>query len=183
MARAAARFGREDWVELGLALLARHGPEALTLERLTEAGRKTRGSFYHHFEDHQAFLAALGERWRDTCTEAPIAEADAALRHGKRRETLARRTAAIDHALERNLRRLGAGEPVIAEAVARVDERRIAYVARLFRGELGLDAADALMRARLQHCAFVGAQLVFPQADARFLLKLQAALGATLWRK
>ena len=182
MARAKARIARADWIELGLHLLAKRGPEALTLERLTEAAGKTRGSFYHHFEDHPDFLGALAERWREE-TDSAIAEAEAAAAAGRRRETLARRSAKIDHALERELRRLAASEPIIAAAVAEVDERRINYVARLFRAELGLDANEALARARIQHCAFVGAQMVFPDADERFRLKLEAALGRTLWRK
>jgi AcrR family transcriptional regulator len=182
MAKVKPRFRREDWIELGLSLLAEHGPDALTIERLTEAAAKTRGSFYHHFVDHRAFLAALGEHWLER-DGAIIAQAEAALRTGERRETLARKTADIDHPLERALRRLAAGEPVIAEAVARSDERRIAYLVRLFRSELGLDAAEALARARVQHAFFVGAQMVFPDADARFRLKLQKTLGATLWRK
>jgi len=183
MAKPKPRFGQADWVELGLALLSAHGPEALTVERLTAAAKKTRGSFYHHFEDHQAFLAALGAHWLARETDAIIAEVDSAQRTGKRREKLARQTAEIDHALERELRRLAASEPVIAKAVAQSDERRIAYLVRLFRSELGLDAADALTRARLQHCYFVGAQMVFPDADARFRLTLQKKMGATLWRK
>lgn len=177
-----ARYGREDWIELGLSLLGRHGPEALTIERLTAAAKKTRGSFYHHFEDHQAFLAALGEHWLATEIDAKIAEIDKLTLSGKRREALARHAAGIDCALERELRRLAASEPVIATVVARSDERRIAYLVRLFRSELGLDVADALTRARLQHCYFVGAQMVFPEAEPRFRLNLQKTLGATLWR-
>ena len=177
------RFGREDWIELALSLLARHGPEALTLDRLTDAAKKTRGSFYHHFEDHRAFLAALGAHWLAHEIDAVIAGIDKAALGGKRRETLARHAADIDHALERELRRLAAGEPVIADIIAQSDEKRIAYLARLFRSELGLDAADALTRARAQHCFFVGAQMVFPYADARFRLSLQKTMGATLWRK
>ena len=87
------------------------------------------------------------------------------------------------HAFERELRRLAAKEPVIANVVAQSDERRIAYLVRLFRSELGLDSAEALARARVQHAFFVGAQMVFPEADARFRLNLQKTLGATLWRK
>lgn len=183
MAKPKPRFGREDWIELGLALLARHGPEALTLERLTEAAKKTRGSFYHHFEDHQAFLAALGEFWLTHEVDAKIAEIDRQALTGKRREILARHAAQIDHALERELRRLAAKEPVVASVVARSDEKRIAYLVRLFRSDLGLDATEALTRARLQHCFFVGAQSVFPDAEPRFLLNLQNTMGATLWRK
>lgn len=181
MAKVKPRFERADWLDLGQTLLARRGPEAMTLERLTEAAKKTRGSFYHHFTDHQAFLAALGARWRETSTEAPIAAVD--VQQGKRPEALARRTADIDHALERNLRRLAASEPAVAREVKRVDEARIRYLVTLFRAELGLSAPEALSRARIQHAYFVGAQMVFPEADARFRLGLQKMLGATLWRK
>lgn len=180
MAKPKPRFGREDWLDLGLTLLSRRGPEALTLERLTEAASKTRGSFYHHFADHAAFLAALGARWRETSTEAPIAAVET--RSAKRPEALARRTASIDHALERNLRKLAASEPVVAREIKRVDEARIAYLVRLFRDDLGLPPAEALARARIQHAYFVGAQMVFPDADAAFRLNLQKTLGATLWR-
>src|SRR5262245_24621484 len=109
MGKARLRFRREDWIELGLSLLTEHGPDGLTIERLTEAAVKTRGSFYHHFVDHQAFLSALGEHWLER-DSAIIAQAEAALRTGERRSTLARTTADIDHALERALRRLAAGE-------------------------------------------------------------------------
>lgn len=177
-----ARFERDDWIELGLKELSRRGPEALRLERITEAAAKTRGSFYHHFEDHQAFLAALAQRWRER-TEAAIVEAEAAAASGKRREVLARRSAEVDHALERHLRTLASTEPLIARAVAAVDQRRMGYVADLFVSEMGVERADAEARARIQHCAFVGAQMVFPDADERMRLKLEAALGRALWRK
>jgi len=182
-AKAKARFGRENWIGLGLALLARHGPEALTIERLTEAAKKTRGSFYHHFVDHQAFLRALGEHWLATEITGKIAEIYRLAVGGNRREALARHAASIDHAFERQLRRLGASEPAIAEIVTRSDDARIGYLVRLFRSELGLDAAEALSRARVQHCYFVGVQMVLPQADPRLQLKLQKTLGAALWRR
>jgi AcrR family transcriptional regulator len=182
MAKPKPRFGREDWIALGLSLLSRYGPEALTVERLTDAAKKTRGSFYHHFDDQQAFLGALGEHWLAHEIDGVIEKIDQRALEGKRREDLSRHAAAIDHALERGLRRLAASEPVIARIVARSDEKRIAYLVRLFRSELGLDNAEALARARVQHAFFVGAQMVFPEADARFRLGLQKTLGAALWR-
>jgi AcrR family transcriptional regulator len=183
MGRPKPRFERESWIELGLSVLKREGFEALTIERLTAVAGKTRGSFYHHFEDHGAFLAALGERWIVDETEGVIAVAEAAVKSGNRRAAMARRAAKVDHALERELRRLGAVEPVIAAVIARSDELRIAYVARLFRSELGLGEGEALARARIQHCVFVGAQMVFPEADEGFRLKLESTLNHTLWRK
>jgi AcrR family transcriptional regulator len=181
---AQSRFGPRDWIVLGLSLLGRYGPEALTIERLTCAARKTSGSFYHHFEDHGAFLAALGAYWLENEIDLVIAAIDRAAAKGERRgKNLARHSAQIDHALERNLRRLAASEPAIADIVAQSDQKRISYLVRLFRSELGLDATDALARARVQHAAFVGAQIVFPDAGAQFYLALQKVLGATLWKK
>jgi len=148
-----------------------------------QQAKRTRGSFYHHFEDHRAFLAALGAHWLATEIDAVISDIDKATITGKRRENLARHASEIDPARERNLRRLAASEPVIADIVAKSDEKRISYLVRLFRSELGLDAAEALTRARVQHAFFVGSQTVFPHADARFRLDLQKVLGATLWRK
>ena len=176
------RFGREVWIALGIALLSERGAEALTVERLTEAAGKTRGSFYHHFEDQRAYLAALGQRWLERQTDAVIAELDSGLPAAERIAALARRTAALDHGLERELRRLAVREPVIADAVAQADARRIDYLVRLFRAVLRLRPAEALARARVQHCYFVGAQMVFPDADEAFRLRLQKTLGRTLWR-
>ncbi len=183
IAKPKSRFGREDWIALGTELLGKQGPEALTIERLTEAAKKTRGSFYHHFEDHQAFLSALGAHWLATEIDGKIAEIDKLAVGGKRGEALARHAAQIDHKFERELRRLAASEQVVAEVVEKSDERRIAFLVRLFRSEMGLDSAEALSRARLQHCFFVGLQSVFPDAEPRFFLSLQKAMGAALWRR
>ncbi|PZO51143.1 MAG: hypothetical protein DCF16_11750 [Alphaproteobacteria bacterium] len=183
MAKTKPRFGRDDWIEFGSTLLARHGAEAMTLERLTAAAKKTRGSFYHHFEDMDAYLGALGEHWLALEIDGKIAEIDKLTVSGRRREALARHAANIDPGFERELRRLAATAPVIAAIVARSDDKRIAFLVRIFRSELGLAATEALARARVQHCFFVGAQMVFPDADPRFRLNLQKTMGATLWRK
>jgi len=180
---AKGRFGRDDWIELGLSLLAKRGPEALTLERLTVSAKKTRGSFYHHFADHAEFVKALGEHWLTHQIEEKIVEIDKLALTASRRDVLARHAAQIDHAMERGLRRLSASEPAIAAIIARADDARIAYLVRLFRSELRLDAGEALTRARIQHSFFVGAQMVFPGADPELYLSLQKTLGATLWRK
>ena len=47
-----------------MQLLSEEGPPALSLERLTEAAGRTKGSFYHHFQGRDGFLAALVAHWR-----------------------------------------------------------------------------------------------------------------------
>ena len=39
-----SRYKKEDWLSLGERLLAEEGPPALTVERLTVAAERTRGS-------------------------------------------------------------------------------------------------------------------------------------------
>ena len=60
------------WLVLGLAQLSAHGPDGLRIEPLCAAAARTRGSFYHHFQDHDAFIAALLDHWRDWITDGVI---------------------------------------------------------------------------------------------------------------
>lgn len=58
-----ARTGktRTDWVRAGQSLLIEGGIEAVKLHRLTERLQVSTGSFYHHFENLEAYHAALAE--------------------------------------------------------------------------------------------------------------------------
>ena len=55
-----ARLGRDDWLALGLERLAAEGPRALRLENICAAAGRTRGSFYHHFRDHDELPRRAG---------------------------------------------------------------------------------------------------------------------------
>ena len=50
---------REEWINHGLSALDASGPDALSLAALAARAGVTKGSFYHHFEDHDAFVAGL----------------------------------------------------------------------------------------------------------------------------
>lgn len=53
----------EDWIDAGFALLAEGGTNALRIGRLCDRLHVTKGSFYWHFTDIQAYRAALVEAW------------------------------------------------------------------------------------------------------------------------
>ena len=59
-----SRFEKSEWLKLAQDVLKSDGPAALTLERLTTAAGKTRGSFYHHFNSRDEFLRALMLDWQ-----------------------------------------------------------------------------------------------------------------------
>jgi AcrR family transcriptional regulator len=159
-----ARFTRTDWLELASRLLAEEGPSGLVIERLTEAAGRTRGSFYHHFESRDAFLAALMEHWRAKVIE----QADQPYRDNPSlaalKALLRQAPDALDHAFERELRRLAASEPIVRDGVKRVDDERIcglAFLIGLFRPEM----ADPEAMAFIQYAVIVGGQWLLDSDD------------------
>lgn len=149
-----ARFVRDDWTRLGVTVLAEEGPAGLGVARLCERAGRTRGSLYHHFEDHDALLRAVLERWRRDSTDALAAAhppGDGAV------EALNAAALGLDFALEQNVRRLVARRADLRAFVAEVDEQRVAHLILLNRHR-GANESDARMRAQIEYAAFLGFQ-------------------------
>lgn len=169
------RFTRLDWLELGLKLLADAGPVALTVDALTAAAAKTRGSFYHHFTDRDAFLAAMMAHWHsqafsERAAQVPIDGDAAALRAFLRAER-----AFADRRLECAIRQLAVAEPVVRAALDLLDRTRIAGLALLI-ARIRPDSADPYSDACVQYAALVGMQwLVSDPDDPRLPGARQAA--------
>src|SRR6266700_2891912 len=70
----------QDWLELGLKVLAKNGFTALKADLLAKAMGVSRGSFYWHFADVGAFHAAILNHWREVAAEAIIRNVEAAAR-------------------------------------------------------------------------------------------------------
>jgi AcrR family transcriptional regulator len=151
----------EDWVTAGLRLLRDGGETALTIDRLCVTLARTKGSFYHHFADIAAYHAALLDAWARLHTELPIAAAAVAPEPAQRRKLLYRAVRDVDLGLELAVHAWAVRAPVARAAVARVHERRIAYLTALAGG-----GSDARNRAELEYAAFIGALHVYPD-DAR----------------
>ena len=157
MAGTADRLGREDWIREALRLLAESGIEAVRVEPLARRLKVTKGSFYWHFADRPALLEALKVHWEAVATGAIIEEVeatggDAAARLWRLTEL----TLPSDGRVEMAMRAWAATDPAAAEAVRRVDGRRLEFLERLFR-ELGYGEATARARARLAYHSLIGA--------------------------
>ncbi len=159
---ATGRFTRLDWLTLGVQRLSIEGPGALSLERLTAAAGRTKGSFYHHFQSRDDFLAALVEHWRETVVEAaarPYRDDPAAwpaLLHDAPFQ--------LNQPFERALRRLAADEPVVRAGVERVDRERIDSLTFLV-SQLRGDLADPRAFATLMYAVIVGPQWLLRKVD------------------
>ncbi len=60
---AGRRLSVDDWIQVGFAILADGGPNALRVDALCELLGVTKGSFYWHFTDLAAYRTALVEAW------------------------------------------------------------------------------------------------------------------------
>jgi len=150
----ADQLSSKDWLDQGLKTLARHGFTALKAEPLAKEMGVSRGSFYWHFKDIDAFHAALLKHWQDVAAERIIADTEATAE----REALAallRRAFGGRLSLERAVRTWAANAPVARESVRAIDRRRLDYIAALLM-RTGLSSAIAQARAQLLYWAFVG---------------------------
>ncbi|MFE3579790.1 TetR/AcrR family transcriptional regulator [Streptomyces vinaceus] len=162
------RLTADDWADAALAALVERGLAAVAVEPLAARLGTTKGSFYWHFANRDALVAAALARWEESSTERiirameagepdPAARLDALLRGAT--------TAVVDDPKE--VRLLAAGDhPEVAAALARVTERRVGYLAHLFE-LLGFPAPEARRRGFLAYTSYLGhAQLAHAVPDA-----------------
>ncbi len=146
------RLTRTQWIDHGLRTLRDEGAGGLRADRLAKSLGVSRGSFYWHFADLAAFHAALLDAWRARMTEAVIRRIESeGERPESRARALIRRALSAEDGLERAVRAWAAEAPEAAKAARVVDERRLAYLERLFAA-LGRPR----IRARALYWAYLG---------------------------
>lgn len=134
---------KDDWIAAGFRALARDGAGALRAEKLARDLGTTKGSFYWHFADLAAFKAQMIAFWEFKVATEVMGTLSDELDPHKRLAALAQ--AAADPApqdfggtrIEHAVRAWGLGDETVAQAIAAVDVRRIAYLEALL-AEVGL---------------------------------------------
>jgi len=154
-----ARLTPDDWVLAAMRVMASRGVEAVKVEVLAREMGVSKGSFYHHFGKRKDLLDALIERWEDEGTEDVIegVESEAADPDTRLRALMKRvfGTELEYDIFESQLRAWARRDDGVREAVARVDARRIGYVADLLVAR-GHSRAKARARARILYRTLVG---------------------------
>ncbi|MFI8964774.1 TetR/AcrR family transcriptional regulator [Streptomyces sp. NPDC053493] len=181
--RTRGRLTADDWADAALAALGERGLPGVAVEPLAARLGTTKGSFYWHFANRDALVAAALARWEELSTERIITAMEAAEPDPEARLVALLRAAtasAAEDPLE--VRLLAAGDrPEVAAALARVTERRVGYLAHLFE-LLGHPPAEARRRGVLAYTSYVGhAQLAhavpgFLPTDGAYLATVTAAL-------
>ncbi|MFP3990786.1 TetR/AcrR family transcriptional regulator [Streptomyces sp. E11-3] len=150
------RLTAQDWADAALTAIGEGGLAAVAVEPLATRLGTTKGSFYWHFANRDALIGAALERWAETNTEGMITEIEAEPDPRQRLRLLFREAlaAADDDPLEVSLLATAA-HPQVADALHRVTERRVGYVARLF-ADIGFPEPEARRRGLLAYTAYLG---------------------------
>lgn len=145
------RKTRADWLNAAADLLKSRGIDAVQITALARALGITRGSFYWHFDNREALLAALLDEWRARNTGVML-DALAGAR-GLDDGLLALFAVWVDHtrfdpALDQAVRDWARHAPAIAADLRAEDDARIAAIAD-FLAHHGFDTPEAFIRARV----------------------------------
>lgn len=147
------------WLDAAYVLLVGAGVDAVKIMPLAEKLGLSRTSFYWHFQDREALLAGLVDRWKAKNTgnlvarcQAPaatISEAMLNLFDCWYDDDL------FDSRLEFAMRTWALTDPAVAAAMSEADATRVAAIAALFR-RFGYSEAEADTRARTLYLTQVG---------------------------
>ena len=150
------RLRPDDWCEAALNAIAKDGIGAVAVEPIARSLQVSKGSFYWHFKNRDALLAAAVRRWEAVRTDEVIV---ALLEVTEPRERL-RATFAGAYGKPRASRIEAAlvasrNDPIVAPVLRRVTKRRVAFLVDIFTA-LGFRPEDAAHRASIAYGTYVG---------------------------
>lgn len=128
------RLGRMDWINAGFRALVAQGPAGLKVESTARLLSTTKGSFYWHFKDLSDWKQQMIATWEARAYHDVVAALSAAPAGAARLRALAVESSTPPDAdvggfaAEPALRAWALHDVTVAEAVARIDAARIAYV-------------------------------------------------------
>jgi AcrR family transcriptional regulator len=181
---APTRTPRSSWIEEGLHALAEGGPDAVRIELLARALGVTRGGFYWHFEDRQALLDEMLDRWErvgvDDVIERVEADGDEDAKARLRRLFGMGASSGDVLRTELAIRDWARRDKAVAERLRRIDNRRMDYMRSLF-GAFCPDADEVEARCMLAFSAWIGNDLIAADHGTRSRADvLELALGRLL---
>ena len=145
-----------EWTEAALLALARDGLAGVAVEPLARRLGATKGSFYWHFADRAALIAATLELWEQRATTDTIERIEEIADPRERLTALASGAyarAAAGNAYAALL--AAASDPRVEQVLTRVTRAHLAFLERLY-GDLGLAADEAQRYARLAYALYLG---------------------------
>lgn len=146
------RLSAESWAAAALDALVEGGVPAVAVEPLAVRLGATKGSFYWHFTNRDALLAAALDLWEKRYNESM----ESVDRHPDPARRLAFLFAEVMSGSTDEVNLLAAADhPLVGPVVRRVAARRTDYLIDLFR-QMGYTLGEARRRGLLAHQVYIG---------------------------
>ncbi len=153
---AKVRLTRDDWVHAALLAVAEGGTAAVAVEALAARLNATKGSFYWHFRDRQELIEVALAAWEHKATDEIIADLESVADPVERLRSVLVVAMELEEDEYPDVRLLpSVTDPLVAPVAARVQKKRLAFLARCFR-EMGFSPAESRHRARLANSVYIG---------------------------
>jgi AcrR family transcriptional regulator len=165
---AQTRTPKSTWIDAGLRALAGGGPDAVRVELIAQELGVTRGGFYWHFPNRQAFLDEMLNTWERRSTDETLerVEKEGGDARAKVRRagmlTFSKELLPIDLAIRDWARR----DTSVAKRLRRVDNQRMDYLRTLISTFID-DADDVEARGMLAFSLAIGSHFIAADHGAR----------------
>jgi AcrR family transcriptional regulator len=150
------RLNRQAWIDAGLSKLAEEGPQSLKVMGIAQHLGVTKGSFYWHFSDLQAYKTEVLRAWESKYTLDVMQQANGigsdprAKLHFLLKTTFGQRSD-----LGCAIRAWALTDEHVAQVQDRMDQSRLSYVTELLQ-EMAWPVEDAAVLARFLYFAVIG---------------------------
>jgi AcrR family transcriptional regulator len=172
------RLNRQAWIDAGLAKLAEDGPQSLKVMGIAQHLGVTKGSFYWHFSDLQAYKTEVLRAWESKYTLDVMQQVNGVSTDARTKlDFLLKTTFSRRSELGCAIRAWALTDDDVAQAQSRVDQGRLAYVTELLQ-EMGWPVEDAAALARFLYFAVIGFSHSGRQAASERDLALYMAMFA-----
>ena len=156
------RLGAEDWVRAAFEIMVTDGIAGVKIPRLCERLGVTKGSFYWHFADLDAFFGEVARSWGDSVQSRGALDLDP----GTDADTVLLEAMAVfadrrNRDLTRAMRDWAQNDARARAAVHRADEVLFGRVKEAI-ATLGFDDAEAEVRAKILYYSGIGFAHVGP---------------------
>lgn len=168
-------LGRGAWLQAAREALMREGIRGVEIGKLARRLKVTRGGFYWFFDSRKQLLDELLADWERTNNAAFKAVLRDPGRNGAEEFQAVVdvwvNEAGYSPAWDSAVRDWARSQPHVAKAVRRVDDDRIAVLARIF-GDMGYPPDEAFVRARITYFHQVGYYAMGVKEDREQRLRL-----------
>ncbi|MCP3942970.1 MAG: TetR/AcrR family transcriptional regulator [Desulfobacteraceae bacterium] len=170
------RTDKNAWLAEGFKILRSKGAAGLTIEKLTQGLKKTKGSFYHHFKNKNDYFQQLLEQWEEQQSIEIIQNIQDKKNLEEINENLVTLSgAAMDPKTEVAIRAWALRDPLARKFQERIDTRRVDFLKNMF-SLMTQNKGQVELFSMIRYCFYIGSHQIIPAMDEKIYKQHLAAL-------